>query len=266
MPKDLAGLRIVITRPRHQARGFGEVLQRSGAEVIYLPVIAIAPAEDLEALDRSLARLASYDWVIFTSVNGVQASLDRLQARQGKIGWPPSTQVAAIGPKTAAVLRSNGIWVDFVPAEYIAEAIPPGLGQLDGKRFLLLRADLARPDLADLIESAGGLVDEVTAYRTIPARPEPEALTALRAGVDILTFTSSSTVRNFIAILQQADMAYAQLSGPPRVACIGPITARTARELGLPVDLIAQEYTVEGLLAALQSGLSNPSLPQRSMP
>jgi uroporphyrinogen III methyltransferase/synthase len=245
---------------------FGAALLQAGAEVIYLPVIAIAPAQDLGALDQALNELASYDWVLFTSANGVRASLDRLLATSGKIDWPTGIRVAAIGPKTAGALQAFGIEVDFMPDEFVAEAIPPGLGQMEGRKFLLLRADLARPDLAELIEAAGGMVDEVTAYRTVLVQPEPQALDALRSGVDILTFTSSSTVRNFKAILEGSGLDPARLPGSPRIACIGPITARTALELGLPADLVAEEYTIEGLVATLQRGPSDPSQFVRIMP
>lgn len=153
-----------------------------------------------------------------------------------------------------------------MPDEFIAEAIPPGLGQINGKKFLLLRADLARPALADNIQAAGGEVDEVTAYRTIAAQADPQAIDSLRSGVDAITFTSSSTVRNFIAMLRQSGMDYSQLPGPPKIACIGPITAQTARELGLPVDLIAENYTIEGLAALLATNLSDHSHSVRTMP
>jgi uroporphyrinogen-III synthase len=252
MAADLGGRRIVITRPPHQAEEFGSELERLGAEVIYLPVIEIAPPEDQASLDTALRNLADYDWVIFTSANGVQMCLDRLEALGGLI-WPDHLLVAAIGPKTAETLNIGGIHVDFIPDEYIAEAIPPGLGAIAGKKFLLLRADLARPALAEILTASGGLVNEVTAYRTIPATPDPHALEAIRGGVDILTFTSSSTVRNFLNLIEQSGLDHAHLPGAPKVACIGPITAGTARELGLAVDLVAEEYTIQGLLAALAS-------------
>ena len=259
MPAELTGLRIVITRPRHQAAAFGSALESLGAEVIYLPVIEIAPPDNLEPFDRALTNLAAYDWVIFTSVNGVEMSLERREYL-GLQSWPHDLQVAAIGPKTAAALQADGIQVDFTPEEYIAEAIPPGLGRMAGKRFLLLRADLARPALAEMIAGGGGQVDEITAYRTIPAKPDPMALAAITAGVDILTFTSSSTVRNFWAILDQAGFAPARLPGAPKIACIGPVTASTARDLGMQVDLVAETYTIEGLIAALKKAPTDHSV------
>ena len=211
MSVDLTGQRIVITRPHHQAEAFGSALESLGAEVIYLPVIEIAPPDNMEALDHALADLAAYDWVIFTSVNGVRMSLERREYLDLQ-SWPQDLQVAAIGPKTTAALQADGIQVDFTPDEYIAEAIPPGLGRMAGKRFLLLRADLARPALAELIAIGGGQVDEITAYRTIPVKPDPEAMTAIKAGVDILTFTSSSTVRNFLAILDQSGLEFGSIA------------------------------------------------------
>lgn len=255
MTADLAGKRIVITRPRHQAGEFGAALTRLGAEVVYLPVIEIAPPDDLEKLDAALQNLADFDWIVFTSANGVRVCLDRIDDL-GRLPWPAGPRIAAIGPKTAEALQNRGIRVDFIPEEYIAEAIPPGLGPIAGLKFLLLRADIARPVLAEILETAGGRVDEVAAYRTLPARPDLLALEALRSGVDVLTFTSSSTVRNFLRLIAQAGLDPHHLPGAPVVACIGPITAATARELGLQVDLVAEEYTIEGLLAALAPGYS----------
>jgi len=251
MPVDLSGQKIVITRPRHQSEAFGSELEQYGVEVIYLPVIEIASPENPAVLDEALAKLADYDWVIFTSVNGVRTCLERIETL-GNFHWPSHIKVAAIGPKTAEALKADGVEVDFMPDEYIAEAIPPGLGEMIGKRFLLLRADLARPTLAEMIAAAGGVVDEVTAYRTVPAQPDPQAIEALQRGVDAVTFTSSSTVRNFVSLLQQLGIDPNQIPGEPRIACIGPITARTAREMGLRVDQVAEIYTIEGLVDALQ--------------
>ncbi len=255
MSHELTGRRIVITRPERQAQEFGARLLELGAEVVYLPVIEIAPPDDEAALASALRRLPDYDWVIFTSVNGVRSSLERLDR-----GWPSGLKAAAIGPKTAQALQDQGIEVAYMPDEYVAEAIPPGLGQMEGQKFLLLRADLARPALAEIITAAGGIVDEVVAYRTVPARPEPQALDAIRNGVDVITFTSSSTVRNFISLVSQSGLNPASLPGAPKIACIGPITANTASKAGLQVDLVAETYTIEGLVAALrQLQFRNPT-------
>jgi uroporphyrinogen-III synthase len=244
----LSGRRVVVTRPEEQAEGLCSRLRALGAEPVEFPVIAIAPPEPGGPLDQALARLSSYDWLIFTSVNGVECFWARLAAPEALAAGPvrfPAAKVAAIGPATAAALRRRGVQVCLVPAEYRAEAILDEIGDVAGQVILLPRADIARPALADGLRARGAQVDEVPAYHTVPATPAAAALDALRAGVDVITFTSSSTVRNFVA--QTAGLSY----GDPLIACIGPVTAATARELGLRVDVVAREYTIEGLLEAL---------------
>jgi uroporphyrinogen-III synthase len=248
---NLHGTRILITRPRRQAQEFAAALRTAGAEPVFFPTIEIRPLEDPSALDRALLQLSCYAWVVLTSVNGVTSVWERLAAL-GLPGLPHGVRVAAIGPKTAAALQARGVQPDFVPDEYVAEAVLPGLGELDGRWVLLPRADLARPALAQAILAAGGIAHAVTAYRTLPASPDPEDLQALREGVDIVTFTSSSTVRNFVALVQEAGLDPLHLPGEPLIACLGPITAATAVENGFTVSLVAAEYTTSRLLAALQ--------------
>jgi uroporphyrinogen-III synthase len=250
--ENLHGLRVLITRPRHQSMEFASKLQALGAEPVLFPVIEIHPIEDSTALDRALLKMSCYDWIIFTSVNGVQAVLERLSLL-GIPGLPNDLLCAAIGPKTAAALEMHGRQPDLIPAEYVAEALLPGLGDLRGKWVLLPRADLARPALAQAIREAGGAAHEIAVYRTLPAEPDSQGLEALQSGVDVVTFTSSSTVRSFLYLVHQAGLDPLDLPGHPRFACIGPITAQTAAEEGLPVDLIAGEFTTDGLLEALQS-------------
>jgi uroporphyrinogen-III synthase len=185
-----------------------------------------------------------------TSVNGVEAVWERFAALELP-AVPAGVRVAAIGPKTAEALLGRGVRPEFVPDEYVAEAILPGLGDLRGRWVLLPRADLARPALPQAIQAAGGVAHEIAAYRTLPAAPDPDGLQALSSGVDIITFTSSSTVRNFMALARAAGLDSLDLPGSPIFACIGPITTATAREEGLPVALTAGEYTTEGLIIAL---------------
>jgi len=255
--RGLAGRRVVVTRPEAQSDGLSGRLRALGAEPVELPVIAIAPPEAGGRLDQAIARLESYDWVIFTSVNGVEhfwARLDELVGRNDLSRhpsrmaneFPAHLKIAAIGPATAEALRRRGARADLVPAEYRAEAILGEIGDVAGKRILLPRADIARRALADGLRAMRAEVDEVDAYRTITATPSPQAVDLLKAGVDVVTFTSSSTVRNFVRLT--AGLSY----GNPVVACIGPVTAATARELGLRVDVTAREYTMDGLIDALE--------------
>jgi uroporphyrinogen-III synthase len=165
-------------------------------------------------------------------------------------------RVAAIGPATASALQAHDVTITLIPDEYVAEAIIESIGPVQGQRILLPRADIAREALAVELQQRGAIVDEIAAYRTLPAQPDPDGLRELQRGVDVITFTSSSTVRNFIALVGQESIPRDSIprdSIPPQaiVACIGPITANTARELGLRVDVTAAEYTMDGLVAAL---------------
>ena len=247
---ELENKRILITRPQPQAADFARQLQALGAVPILFPVIEISPNQDTSAIDQALQQLDQYAWLVLTSVNGVQVVWDRLADLQIE-GLPDRLKVAAIGPKTAAALQTVGVVPDFVPDEYVAEAILPGLGELQGLRVLLLRADLARAALPQAIQQAGGVAHEIAVYNTLPAQPDPLELRSLQLGVDVVTFTSSSTVRNFVNLACQAGLDPQALPGDPLIACIGPITAETAREHGLQVDLVASEYTTQGLIQAL---------------
>jgi uroporphyrinogen-III synthase len=243
--------RILVTRPRSQANGFAEKLHSAGFEAIFFPVIEIQPMQENPALDRALEKLNCYEWIVFTSVNGVEVVFDRLSPR--RLGKGLGTKSAAIGPKTAEALQTRGVTPDFVPDEYVAESILPGLGDLLGKWVLLPRAEIARKALPEAILNAGGIAHEIAVYKTLPAQPDVKGLTALKDGVDWITFTSPSTVRNFVEIVRKQKMDPLQLTGNPKVACIGPITENAAREEGFEVDLVAEKYTTEGLVSALQT-------------
>jgi uroporphyrinogen-III synthase len=242
--------RILITRPRAQADDFAGKLRAAGFEPIFFPVIEIRPIENNVALERALAKLERYDWIVFTSVNAVEVVSD-VVARSGATKQSP--KVAAIGPKTAEALHRRGITPDFVPAEYVAEAILPGLGDVRGKWVLLPRAEIARKALPEAIAAAGGIPHEIAVYQTLPAQPDPEGLTALQSGVDIVTLTSPSTVQNFMAIARQSGLDPLRLPGNPLFACIGPITEQAAREDGLVNLVVAREYTTEGLIEVIRN-------------
>lgn len=241
--------RIVVTRPRAQADGFAEKLQSAGFEPIFFPVIEIQPIKNNIALDRALEKLNCYEWIVFTSVNGVDVVFNKLSS--AIMGKGEGTRVAAIGPKTAEALQARGITPDFVPEEYVAESILPGLGDLVGKWVLLPRAEIARKALPEAILNAGGVAHEIAVYKTLPAQPDSNGLIALKNGVDWITFTSPSTVQNFAEIVRKQKMDPLQLEGDPRIACIGPITEHAAQEEGFQVDLVAEKYTTEGLVDAL---------------
>jgi uroporphyrinogen-III synthase len=240
--------RILVTRSRTQADDFAEKLRSAGFEPIYFPVIEIKPIENNIALERALSKLDCYEWILFTSVNTVEVLFDQFPSR----GWGEGIKVAAVGPKTAEALKRRGVLADFIPPEYLPEAILPGLGDLLGRWVLLPRGDLARKDLPESIFNAGGVPHEITVYKTLPAQPDPDSLAALRAGVDVITLTSPSTVQNFMAIARQNELDPLKLPNNPLFACIGPITEKAAREAGLPNIMIAKEYTTDGLLAVLK--------------
>lgn len=248
---ELSGKRIVVTRPRAQADGFAKQLEALGASTIAFPVIEIGQVEDTTSLDRALAKLSCYEWMVMTSVNGVEKVWERLDRLGLKDCFPENVHIAAIGPKTAEALRDHGVTPDFIPEEYVAEAIVPGMGDLRDQWVLLPRADIARPALAQAILESGGIAHEIAAYRTLPNQPDARALESLEAGVDLLTFTSSSTVRNFDRIVRDVGLDPLNLPGKPLVACIGPITAQTAQAQGFRVAIVATEYTTKGLCHAI---------------
>jgi len=253
MDEHLAGKRVIVTRARAQARALADRLEADGAEVLVFPCIEIVDPEDFAPVDASLARLGDYDWAVFTSVNTVE----RLFARAAALGIDlkdaasraPELRVAAVGPATAAALLGRGVTPDFVPEEHVGEGVVEGLlarGVGEGSRVLLPRALEARELLPTELGARGVQVDVVPVYRTVPGAGDPGVLERIRAGeADAVTFTSSSTVRNFVRLTEGAD-----LSGLV-VASIGPVASRTAQELGLHVDVQPSEYTVPALVQAL---------------
>jgi uroporphyrinogen III methyltransferase/synthase len=247
----LRGKRVLVTRAAEQAQEFCALLERAGAEPIVLSAIRIAPAVDYGPLDDALRNLERYDWAIFTSVNGWKAVDAQLRASGRTWQAFQGIKLGAIGPATANALRASGLQVDLMPGEYVAEGILAEIGAVSGQRILLPRADIARATLAAELRQRGAEVDEVVAYRTVAETAATERLAELLATqrLDVVTFTSSSTVRNFVAML--GDRAPAQALRNIVVACIGPITAGTAREFGIAPAIVAAEYTMAGLTRAI---------------
>ena len=253
--RPLFGRRILVTRAREQASEFKEKLEELGAHCIEFPTIAIEPPPSWEPLDDAISRLSSYDWVVFTSVNGVRFFMERLLHSGLDVRELKGVRLAAIGPKTAESLRKYGLRLDLVPREYRAEAILEGLAgeKVEGMRFLVPRAMVARDILPDTLRQRGAEVEVVPAYQTVlPSRKSPEILDRLlKREIHCVTFTSSSTVSNFFSLFDRVEI-HAALQGAA-IACIGPITADTAEEFGLRTDIMPAEYTIPALVQSICS-------------
>jgi uroporphyrinogen III methyltransferase/synthase len=252
--KPLADKTVVVTRSREQAGSMTQMLERLGAEVLLFPTIALVDPEDWSAADRAIRRLGTYDWCVFTSTNAVDRFLDRLGAHHMDARAFCDVSVAAVGPTTAEHLAERGLYADVMPHEHVAEAAAEALvaaGVDTGTRVLLPRAQVAREVLPDLLRAAGAAVDVAPVYRNVRGSGDPAALERLRDGaVDVVTFTSSSTVANFVEIVAEGG-GDVSLNGI-HVASIGPVTTKTAESLGLSVDIQPEEYTVEALVRAIE--------------
>ena len=257
---------VLITRAREQSGEFGTRLRNLGAEVIEFPTIEIVPPRSWAELDRAIDQLASYHWVIFTSVNGVDFFWKRLVERKKEPVFPSSLKVCAIGPATGDQLKEKGILVDYTPKEFIAEAILEGFGKvnLQGSRILLARVKKARDVLPKGLRKMGAEVDVVEAYRTVKPRGGSRRLKKVLTDhkIDVITFTSSSTVTHFVALLKKED--WKRLLQPVAIACIGPVTAKTAKEWGMEVAIQPQEYTIPALTQAIIDHFS-PFLQQKKV-
>ena len=252
--RPLFGKRVLVTRSRTQASRMCELLEDAGAIAVELPAIAIVPPEDFAPLDEAVGHLGSYGWVIFASVNAVDSVFERLDAQGRDARAFGTARVGAIGPATAAGLERRGIRPDFTPSRAVSSAALEELVAFEwnGVRVLLPAADIGRDELADGLSRLGASVERVTAYRTVtPPDAAQRARDAFADGIDIITFTSSSTVRNLLGLLGEDGGPGKEAMSSSLVACIGPVTAGTARELGLRVDIEAEEHTVNGLAEAL---------------
>jgi uroporphyrinogen III methyltransferase/synthase len=249
----LAGRVVLVTRPREQADRFAALLEHAGARVLVAPTIVIEPPDSWAPLDDALARSQEYQWAIFTSVNGAAMVRRRLEELGRGSETLASCRIAAIGPATAEALQGWGLRAEVVPAEYVAEGLAQELRPLIRRRerVLLPRAAETRDVLVRELEAMGAVVDEVAAYRTRAATETAADLRdALeRREIDIVTFTSSSTVKNFAALWSPDDLP--RLMAGVAVACIGPITRRTASALGLDTTIMPDRYTIPALTRAI---------------
>lgn len=252
--KPLFGRRILVTRAREQASVLAERINRLGGEALEFPTIAIRPPADYGPLDEAIAQIATYDWIVFTSVNGVDHFFGRFRELGRDVREMGPARLCAIGPRTREALEERGFRVAYVPEEYRAERIAEGMRQMlrPGERVLLPRADIAPPALAEALAGAGAVVTDVTAYHTVPVAGNAAVVRQLltEGRIHAVTFTSSSTVKNFVGALGAGDLP--RLMSGVAVICIGPVTARTAAEMGLPVHAVARTYTIDGLVEAIR--------------
>ena len=258
----LFGKRVLVTRSRSQASRLCTLLEEAGANPVELPTIQIVPLEDFSEMDATLKQLSDYQWVIFASANAVGSVFERLELQGKDARALAGMTVGAIGPATAQALSRRGITADFVPSRPVSEAVLKELSGRDwqGVSVLLPAADIGRDELEKGLTKMGAKVNRLAAYRNVPVEGVSDlAKKAFLDGVDVVTFTSSSTVRNLVEMLngdrEALDASF--------IACIGPVTSATARELGLRVDLEATEHTVEGLVDALTNHFASGELSRK---
>ena len=265
--KPLAGVRVLVGRARYQASALSSALRELGSEVLEIPFIEIRKPRSYKPLDQALRTLESYDWMILTSVNGVDAVWGRAEQLRLKLRQPKHLRIAAIGPATESAIVKRGFKVDVVPKHYVAESVVKSLRRrVKGKRVLLARARVARDVIPKELRKAGALVDVVEAYETVIPKSGRTRLKAVLEGKKrphVITFTSSSTVKNFAALLKlnpkrmPSQNTSLRAFENIRFASIGPVTSHTLRELGFGVDIEASEYTIQGLVAAIVRSRAN---------
>jgi uroporphyrinogen-III synthase len=259
MPRSLQNVRVLVGRARHQAGALSSGLCAHGAEVLEIPFIEIRKPRSYQPLDTALRELHRFDWLILTSVNGVEALWSRVkQLRLGKKHFR-HLHMAAIGPATRRAIEQHGLKVHVVPKEYVAESVVKTLrGQVKGKRVLLARAKVARDVIPRELRKLSAQVDVVEAYETVvPAKSRTRLRTVFKqpkSKPHVIAFTSSSTVKNFVVLLGKTKPQ--KLSGI-QFASIGPVTSATLREFGFHVDIEAKKYTIPGLIIAIRTYFAN---------
>src|SRR5262245_57440139 len=249
----LRGKRILVTRARRQAKPLVQAIEALGGEVVEFPTIEIRPPDNYGPLDRAIEQIKTYDWLIFTSVNGVECFLARFEKLAKSLADLDDIEIVAIGPETAKRLKAAGVPPGLVPQLYQAEGILETLAgkTLQGKKVLIPRAAKARDILPETLCRQGAQVDVVIAYQTVLPHVDVQALCGIlrEGGIDAITFTSSSTASNFSAMLQGQDLP--RLLARIAIACIGPITKKTVEDFGLRADVVAAEFTIPGLVSAI---------------
>ena len=250
--KPLSGRSFLVTRARLQAESFAQLLEAQGAEAICIPTIEIVPPQSWQSLDLAVRELEDFDLVVLTSVNGVQAFLERLQTTRENDGLPTQLQLVAVGPKTAAALKKNHVHPNLVPQDYRAEGVVAALQQqgVANKRVLYPRAELARTTIVDRLTAAGAEVVAPVAYRTVMPEGSTAKIRSLldQDSVDGICFSSPSTFNNLLRMLN-GDLP--QPGGRPQLFSIGPQTSKAIRAHGYQVDLEPEQWTLDALVQAL---------------
>ncbi|MEW5733250.1 MAG: uroporphyrinogen-III C-methyltransferase [Thermodesulfobacteriota bacterium] len=253
--RPLFGRKILVTRSRAQASALVDQLGELGASCVEAPSIEITPPSDYGPMDRAIENLGEFDWVAFTSANGVESFFRRLFSKGKDARALGAARIAAIGPATAEKIREFGLLTDLIPEAYQAESVAEAFSRqpMTGKKVLLARAAKARTVIPDELSKMGAHVTEVTAYETMPSPFDGAALAQrMMAGeIDMVTFTSSSTVENFVAAIPPDMLGPAMEK--TTAAAIGPITAKTAEKLGIKPAVVSREFTIPGLVAAIRS-------------
>lgn len=254
--KSLSGIRVLVGRARHQAGALSAELRKRGARVIEIPFIEIRHPHSFRRLDAALRNLAAYDWLVLTSVNGVEAMWQRMAKLRLNRRALAHARIAAIGPATRRAIEERGMKVSVVPKEYVAESVVHSLRKkVIGKRVLLVRARIARDIIPRELRRMAERVDVVEAYRTVaPASSRKRLRSLFRDPTQrphIVTFTSSSTVKNFADLLGSKLRPGGRARAEILTASIGPITSSTLRSLGFRVDLQARVFTIPGLVDAI---------------
>lgn len=255
-------MRVLVGRARHQLSKLAAELRHYGAEVIEIPFIEIRPPRSYAPLDSALRHISHYDWLVLTSVNGVDALADRLKRLRIPLDQLADLQIAAIGPATGQAIEMLGLDVSVVPREYVAESVVESLRtKVTGKQILLLRAKVARDVIPREFQQLGATVDVIEAYETALPESSRDEIRALMRDLNrrphFITFTSSSTVRNFVALLGKRGRTRQKLLKGIQFVSIGPVTSATLREFGFPVHIEAEEYTIPGLVRAIAARLSS---------
>jgi len=250
----LSGCRVLVSRAKKQAGALSSLLRDLGCQVSEIPFIEIRKPKSFQPLDSAMKNLAAYDWLILTSVNGVEAMFERMAKKKIDVANLAKLKIAAIGPATKDAIEKHDLQVTVTPKEYIAESVVASLhNRVKGKRVLLVRAKIARDVIPRELRRAGALVDVIEAYETVAPETSARRLRALLAAnrkPHAITFTSSSTVKNFVDLLGLRN-ARAAIKAGVHTASIGPITSATLLQFGLPVNIAAKQYTMQGLVDAI---------------